>query len=137
MGGRTVPRSSAAARSHPPPRHRPRHHPWRTSRYARCSFARFSHSSLLARNRTEKRPRLLQREPAECLSGGLLLVSLHFGHRAGDRALRALPELPLRPALAQQVPALVKRLFGGTKPLPLLYRAQLSPLQLPPQFVLR
>src|ERR1700761_3694769 len=67
----------------------------------------------------------------------LLLVSLHLGHRAGDGIVRALPVLPPRPALAQQVPALVQRLFSKTKPLPLLFRAQLALRELVPELVLR
>src|ERR1700761_4916227 len=66
----------------------------------------------------------------------LLLVSLYLGHRAGDGIVRAPPVLPLRPALAQQVPALVQRLFSKTKSLPLLFRAQLASRELVPEVVL-
>ena len=46
------------------------------------------------------------------------------------------PYSRLRPALTQQVPALVERLFSRTKTLPLLFRAELARAQLAPELVL-
>ena len=54
----------------------------------------------------------------------------------GPGGVRVLPVLPPRPALTEQVPALVKRLFSGTKTLPLLFRAELAPRELTPEVVL-
>src|SRR5262249_48040338 len=66
----------------------------------------------------------------------LLLVSLHLRHRTDLGGVRVLPVLPPRPALTEQVPALVKRLFSRTKAVSLLFRAELAARELPPELVL-
>src|ERR1700722_13921237 len=69
-------------------------------------------------------------------SAALLLVPLHLSRRTHRSAVRALAELPLGPSLAQQVPALVKRLFCRTKTRPLLFRAQRAVGELSAKLVL-
>src|SRR5262247_4882510 len=66
----------------------------------------------------------------------LLHVAFHLPRRAQLRLLRALAELPPRPPLAQQVPALVQRLFDRPQPLTLLGAGQLAVGDLGAQVVL-
>ena len=68
-------------------------------------------------------------------SAGLLLVPLDLSGRARYGGVGVFTELAPCPPLAQQVPALIERLFSGTKTLAFLFRAELTGGQLAAQFV--
>jgi phytoene dehydrogenase-like protein len=87
-------------------------------------------------NGTQPAERRIHRVGAGSRKAELLQVTLYLGHRAGCRLAGVLAELAPGAALAQQVPALVERLLGGSQPRALLGAGQLARGKLGAQIVL-